>query len=232
MHYKNIEQYIAGEKDRIAVLEGSQLENFLIIEKVYLSRKRKWEADYSVVEEVEELEIDEHGIMWDRHRTESWFRERLREGHIYPKWSVIRQERHILIGTEAMSERISERMNTHITPELLWWNMVLGKSDGWKVYLDGLPLGTDLMICSETSEKEYSKENLIVNLRLVTFQKGCGVTWVSIANEYQDRSQVMNFVKHSETYRWAICAIDGPTWRHILRKGQKVFIGIPQWYIH
>jgi len=54
--------------------------------------------------------------------------------------------------------------------------MVLKRSDGKKVYLDGLPLGTDLMIYPEDTdsiEGKEEKQNLIVNLRIVTYQMGC-----------------------------------------------------------
>lgn len=232
MHYPDISSYLEGEKKRISLLQESNIDSPLIIEALFLSPNKRGEADYSVTSEVPELEIDEYGILGDRHRCDSWFRPRLREWHIYPKWVDIRQERHILMGTPAMSEKISQEMNVAVSPELLGWNIVLKRPDGKKVYLDGLPLWTDFMVCSDDAGETYNKDNLVVNMRLVTYQMWCGVTGASIANAHDDRSQVMNFVQNSQLYRGAILAIDGPKWNHMLKVWQKVFVGIPEGYIH
>lgn len=234
-HYRDLPDYISGEQDRLRLLQDSNIdfENGLIIWNTLCSNaidKTPW---YSVTQKVASLLIDQHWIIWDRHRKESWFRPSLREWHIYPRWVGVRQERHILAGTDEMPNRISNAMwlKKKISPETLGWNIVFAREDGEPVYLDWLPIGTDFMVYPEGTHDTEDKSKLIANLRLVAHQNGCGITWRNVATTTWEKSHFKTFQEHSTQFRGAVLVVDGPVWEHMLNTRQKVFIGLPTWHI-
>lgn len=234
-HYPNLPEYLRGEKERLQLLEGANIDfqNGLVIQDLFVSKVQERVPGYSITERVDTLLIDQHGIIWERHRTESWFRPSLREWHLYPRWLDIRQERHLLAGTNEMSHRISQTMwlEKNMQPEILGWNVVFARKDGEPVYLDGLPVGTDFMVYPEDTENTEDKSKLIVNLRLVTQQNGCGITWKNVSDTTGNKANFKSFQEHSKNFRWAVLVVDGPVWEHMLSVKKKVFIGLPTWHI-
>jgi hypothetical protein len=233
MHYSSLQEYFSWEEKRLELLRQSWLHLELKISKLFLSFSKKWDLDYSVTREVDSLEIDEFWIIGDRHRTVgNHFRPRLREGYIYPKGMNIKSERHMLWISTWMCEHISEKMWITISPELLWANILFETKEGNSFYFDGLPLGTDFMVYDSCANNIEEKQLFVANFKLVTFQMWCGITGTSIANAYHNKEQTLNFVHNSELFRWIILCLHWPQLWVILYPWQKVFLGLPTWYIH
>lgn len=230
MHYKNIEEYILWEAERIKLFQESNISLSLRIKKLYISKQQRGQQDYSITQECDTLEINEFGIVGDRHNTGENFIPRLREGHIYPKWVLIRNERHILGISEGMCSKISKKLWVEVWAELLWANILFERENGEEFFFDGLPVGTDFMIYSEDAMSTENKELFIWNLRLSVFQSGCGITGSSIAKRYNNMWLNLSFLQNSYFHRGILLYLHGPK-KMVLKKWQKVFLWIPTSYI-
>lgn len=239
MLYSGLEDYVEWEQARMQKIRASNIpfDASLRIEQLLVSDSEQWADDYSRTEQVLELPVDEYGILNTRHREESWFRAVKREAWkdwIYAKGSKIRQERHLLAGTNEMMRRISERISADgdlLDAEDLGLNMILERDDGRYVLLEWLPIGTNFMVYPEDTEDISDKKKLVANLRLVTQQNWCWITWKSIANRYGDKDLFGRFKEESKYDRGSVLVVDWPVWQHLLQINQRVFIGLPTWRI-
>ena len=114
-----------------------------------------------------------------------------------------------------------------LTPENMGWNILLKREDWERVSLEWLPIWTDFMVYPQGIKDIMDKTKLIVNMRLITQQNGCGITWANIARDLDDKVLMKSFIENSKTDRWSVLAIDGPVWSHILEVWQKIFIWLP-----
>ena len=230
MHHADHYEYMAeSELHTRHLLDGSNLPSTepLEIDRVLLSKKSKPDgAKYVTTSEYPWIKVDSDWILWTRHHT-AYRKSTSRDKHIYAKWTLIPQERHILAWTDHMSKLISENLDHEVTPELLWLNMVLKRQDWESVYLDWLPVGTDFMVYPDNIVDLRDKTKLIVNMKLMNHQQGCGTLWKSIAEELWDSALRLAVPKVSKHFRWSVLKIHGPKWEHFLEAGQKVFVRIP-----
>jgi len=233
MHYKDLGDYLAWENERLQLLKSSNLpsETSLGIGRVLLSHQSKTDGvRYLTTSEVPNLPVDQNWIIGTRHNAEfRW--STIREAYIFPRATPIKQKRHIFAWTQGMVNKISQELWHEISPELLGWNMVLNRPDQEDFHLDGLPIWTDFMVYPSDVTDARNKTKLIVNMKLLYFQKGCKVTRKSIADELNidDPSFPQAFNQASKNFRWAVLEIEGLQWEDILQANQKVFVRLPNW---
>ena len=99
LFYKNLEEFIEGQKKKLEKITSANIPEKGLILKVLAQNKDQTNklSNYSVTSEVDSLDINYLGILNDRHSRPS--RQRIREGSIYAKGNVIREHRHIFVDS-------------------------------------------------------------------------------------------------------------------------------------
>ena len=182
-------------------------------------------ANYSVTQEVDQLEIDYLGILNDRHRRP--FRERTgKESSIYSRGNIIREHRHIFVVSLYDCKVLSNLLGVEVTPELLGANLVIERKDKKDFSISALPENTNLLIAQENSV-EFMRPP-IATLKHHTLQQGCGITGNAIAEKYNDQSLTKKFVDSSKENRGIVCSVEYPVEKPaIIKKDHVVFFKFP-----
>ena len=126
LFYKNLEEFIEGQKKKLEKITSANIPEKGLILKVLAQNKDQTNklSNYSVTSEVDSLDINYLGILRDRHNRA--FRERTgRESSIYAKGNVIREHRHIFVVSLYDCKVLSNLLKVGVTPELLGANLVI-----------------------------------------------------------------------------------------------------------
>jgi hypothetical protein len=222
LFYKNFEDYLCGERERLERLASSQMPDLGAISRILTSTPpRSAEAPaYPTTRETETLEVDAMGITGDRHRAVSR-PSTGRESTLYKKGTVIRQHRHLCLVTEHDCRLLSARLGVEVTPELLGADLVIEAQGSTPFSIADLPPGTHLLVYPPGA-KEVPKPPIATLVHHVK-QQGCGVTGKAIADHYGDKSLVKAFRDVSRDNRASICSVEFPAQeKTLLRAGQQI----------
>ena len=210
LFYDSPSHYIAGQRAKLDALATANLPEQGTITKVLAPGDEQDDSSnhgYSVTHAVKHIEVDAHGMVGDRHRC--LVRPSTgRETSMYPKGTIIRQHRHVLVVCSHDCHVLSQSLGVEITPELLGANVVLDRSDGAAFCLSQLPHQTHLLLMPADADKPPRPP--LATLVHVIQQQGCGITGKAIAEHYQDASLTKAFREQSKHHRGILCSIEYP----------------------
>ncbi|MEK6889549.1 MAG: hypothetical protein AABX35_00005 [Nanoarchaeota archaeon] len=224
MYYPDFKGYLAGEKARLDARQKIDFPNSGVILKVLAHlphrTKEKDRTTYSLTEGANKIQIDNVGVVGDRHYELSR-RSTGRESE-YPRGTEIAGGRHIFAVSPYDCQVLTDKLGVEVTPELLGANLVIGREDGGELHLSELPIATRLFI-ADSNATELPKPPIATLVNYVQ-QQGCAVTGNAIAEHYRRKELSSSFIQHSKENRGIVCNVEYPVLtRATLQAGQKVF---------